>query len=341
MRTQAFAALALALLALSAGGCNASNSDPGPPTLSHRGTCDASAGIAIGADRVLMASDEDNTLRVYRVDRDGPALQEIDWTTHLALADSKEVDIEGAATIGDVTYWIGSHGRDRRGGVEPSRQRLFATRVESVEDEVRLQPVGRAYAKLLDDLLASPTHANLGLREAIAPGRRRDADLSPKEGGLNVEGLAVARDGKGLLLGLRNPQVEGKAIVLQLANPRATIEGKERARLEEPALLALDGAGIRSLARLPGDAGYAIVAGPGRSSDRLALYRWPGPGDEQPTLLHRLDPGLDVEALIPFENPTRYLLLSDDGNREIDGVRCKTLGDPTRQSFRSTWVEID
>src|SRR5262245_46723677 len=76
----------------------------------YTGMCDASAGVAIAADLFIVASDEDNRLRIYRRDRPGAPEQEFDLTAFLKLGADQEADIEGATRIGDRIFWITSHG---------------------------------------------------------------------------------------------------------------------------------------------------------------------------------------------------------------------------------------
>ena len=38
-----------------------------------------------------------------------------------------EADLEGSARVGDLIYWIASHGRDSNGRRQPHRLRFFAT----------------------------------------------------------------------------------------------------------------------------------------------------------------------------------------------------------------------
>src|SRR5262245_31325009 len=62
----------------------------------YREICDASAAVAITDDAFLVASDEDNILRVFRSGSSAP-ITSFDWTETLGVdADNPEADIEGA-----------------------------------------------------------------------------------------------------------------------------------------------------------------------------------------------------------------------------------------------------
>ena len=119
-----------------------------PAIVQYPDMCDASAAVAVDKNLFIAASDEDNVLRVYR--RDKPEQpQRIDLTSFLKLAPgSPEIDIEGAARIADVVYWIGSHGQNKNGKNRPNRHRLLATRIPVMDGEVEVAPVGAPYDEI-------------------------------------------------------------------------------------------------------------------------------------------------------------------------------------------------
>jgi hypothetical protein len=297
-----------------------------PEPVIFTGMCDASAAAAISPELFIVADDEANILRVYRRGG-GPPILEFDLRTFLG---TQEVDIEGAAPIGQFVFWIGSHGRNARGKDSPARQRLFATRVDTRGNSLEVTPMGQPYARLLDDLLADERYTHLGLASA--------AERAPKDaGGLNIEGLAATPDGR-LLIGFRNPLPEGKAIVAPLLNPIKVLEG-DRAQLGEPRLLDLGGLGIRSMGWV--DDHYLIIAGPTGEGGGAKLYEWPG-GAEAPQLVRGVQlRGLNPEGVVfRDKEKTEYLLLSDDGTRTVDGEECKTLKDPARKRFRGVVLKF-
>nr|HRK64961.1 hypothetical protein [Terricaulis sp.] len=80
--------------------------------LQHTGCCDASAAAAIGDNFFVVASDEDSVLRVYSRAADGSPVATFNLRPHLNLGrSSAETDIEGAARLGDLVFWITSHAR--------------------------------------------------------------------------------------------------------------------------------------------------------------------------------------------------------------------------------------
>lgn len=324
MRAARLAAGCIALAALlaflaPAGAQEAASARPRPVAETYRGLCDASAAEAVDAQHFVVASDEDNVLRLYTRGEPEPA-------GTLALSGflgtgQRESDIEGAARIGSRIYWISSHGRNSSGKRREERLRLFAT---DAEDGL-LQPTGAPYARLLDDLLAAPTLQHLKLAQA--------AELPPEApGGLNIEGLAATPEG-GLLIGFRNPIPNGKALVVPLLNPAEVIDHGRSGRFGEPMLLPLRNRGVRSLERVGN--GYWLIAGPTADRGSFSLYRWSGQAADAPRLhdsaaLAELRP----EALFEWPGSGELQILSDDGGVEVRGVACKQRP-AAQQAFRA------
>ena len=289
------------------------------------GPCDASAAVALDANHFIVGNDEHNTLHVYRQDQPA-SVATLNLANFLATPADEESDIEGAAAIGSRIYWITSHGRNSKGKARPGRQRFFATEVVPGQPPT-VKPVGRASPDLLRDMLAA---------ETLKPYRLDAAARRPPEadGGLNIEGLAATADGK-LLIGLRNPLPQQRALLIPLDNPAEVIAGN-RARFGEPILLDLGQRGIRSIERV--GSSYLIVAGPPADSGSFALYRWSGQAADAATPVADIDlKDLRPEAVFAFQESGRVQLLSDDGGVKIGGVECKML--PTAlQTFRGLHV---
>ena len=116
---------------------------PNAGIIEYPGMCDPSAAVAINDNFFVVASDEDNILRV-NARRASGAPQRFDLNTFLRPdEDHPEADIEGTTRLGDLIYWI-------------TRHRLFATSVTVDVDKVTVVPVGRPYTRLLDDLAKAP-----------------------------------------------------------------------------------------------------------------------------------------------------------------------------------------
>lgn len=288
----------------------------------YNGPCDASAAVALDATHFIVANDENNTLRIYRQGQPAPVAS-LNLTNFLGTAADEESDIEGAAAIGSRIYWITSHGRNSKGKARPARQRFFATEIVAGQPPT-VKPVGQAYGHLLHDMLAAETLKPYRLDEAAS--RPPEAD-----GGLNIEGLAATADGK-LLIGLRNPLAQQRALIIPLDNPDQVISG-QRARFGEPFELNLGQRGIRSIERL--GTGYLIVAGPTGDNGSFTLFRWSGVRGDAPSQISAVElKDLRPEALLAIPGGNRVQLLSDDGGVVIGGIECKKMP-ASDQTFRS------
>jgi hypothetical protein len=296
----------------------------------HYGLCDASAAVALDKSLFVLGGDEDNVLRVYRRGESGKPVQEFDLNSFLQpRKKNPEVDIEGAAQLGDLVYWIGSHGTNKHGKAAPNRRRLFATRFTVSEGKVTWQPVGQPYTQLVEDLAASPQLKKYDFGKA--------AGIIPKSvEGLNIEGLAATPDGK-LLIGFRAPIVEHKALLVPLDNPGDVIKGKH-AKLGQPIELDLGGLGVRSIDFWPARGEYLIVAGP-YAKGPGRLYLWSGRPEDGAREVDTIDlTGWAIEAAIiyPDSAGTAVQLVSDDGAMPA----CENLKPDEMPRFRAGWVQI-
>lgn len=293
----------------------------------YNGPCDASAAVALDADHFVVGDDEHDILHIYRRG-DAKPFGRVDLSAFLATARGEEADIEGAAAIGARIYWITSHARDAKGRVRPSRHRFFATDVIP-GDPPTVQPAGQIHTRLINALLAA---------DALAPYRFATAAQRAAEapGGLNIEGLAATPEGT-LLIGLRNPSRQGRALLVPLLNPGELIAGGS-ARFGTPVEIDLDQRGIRSIERI--GTSYVIAAGPTADAGGFALFRWSGrPGEAAARI-----PGIDLrdlrpEALFAIPGSKRVQVLSDDGGIELGDVECKKLP-AKRQHFRSLTITL-
>lgn len=321
----------LCLVLLAACGTSPSPA-PASPSASRdevvfHGMCDASGAVALSGQRLLVADDEDNVLRVYDADRGGDPLTTTDVSEALGLAPKgkkkrkfPELDLEAATTLGDRAYWITSHGRNSKGRVEPARLRIFATTIAEAAEVVS------DYDALLDDLLADPRYADLAAASALAP---------KAPGGLNIEGLTATPEGT-LLIGFRSPTPGDLALIVPLLDPAALLAGAGPAQFGDPIRLDLGGLGVRSMSWWRGR--YLIIAGASGEGGGSALYTWDGGAAPVATGVPLA--GFNPEGFFSPEDRDDILVLSDDGTVAIDGVPCKKLDDPARKRFRGAWIRI-
>ena len=294
------------------------------------GALDGSAGVDVGGGFFVSATDENNKLRLYEI-KGGPPRKMLDVGVDaavkraLGLKKVKECDFEGAAKMGDLIFWIGSHGRDKDAKKKKERQVLLATKLTGAGKHAKLEIAGKVYTQLIDDFLKSPALAPFDLAKA--------ATLRPNdEGGLNIESLA-ADHGK-LWIGFRNPKSGNKdALLVPLLNPQKMISRGARAKLGDPLLLNLNGLGVRDM--VAWNDGFLIIAGdfvdrfePDAKPSRVF---WWQPGTDPKDVgvdFHDLNP----EAIVIMRDGdnARILILSDDG---------KYPGRAHKNAFRGVWLQ--
>jgi len=325
--------------------------------ITFHGISDVSAAVFLDDAHFVVADDETNFFRIYKTQKHDRPVSTINLNGFLEPDDDHpEADIEGAARVGDRIYWITSHGRNKDGKMRSSRYRFFCTRIVITGDEARVAPMGRICSTLIRQFLTQPSP----VKELLVSASQLDADLSgqereqlaPKANGLNIEGLCSYRPNQSLLIGLRNPLYEGKAIVLELRNPQSLVDQGFGARFGRVLFWDLQQRGIRGIEFSSQENVYYILAGGIDSEKPFALYRWDGDIDEQPVLLHVWD---DDDSFGPEGIAVRAAdgllwLFSDDGSLEIpvdsaadclpgellDNGNCpnKHLVDPDRKTFR-------
>ena len=296
--------------------------------------CDASAAVLIhGTTFCAAASDEDCVLRVYDLNDPGPPVTSTDVTAFLEPDDPEETeaDIEGAAQIGERIYWIGSHGRSRKGKERKLRQRLFATTWSNSDGATRLQTTGSPCKSLLASLISAPALAGFNLADA--------AKKMPEEaGGLNLEGLSPTPEGH-LLIGFRNPIPGGMALIARLRNPAALVEGGAATPdIVLAGTLDLGGRGVRALEFVPSLGIYLVLAGLFADGADFRLYKWSGDAKATAKPLSVDFEGLDPEELIVTSSTDTTITVrffSDDGT---DACRHAA---PHERRFRSGSAVVD
>ncbi len=332
----------------------------------HTGASDASSAIAIDANWMLVADDEDQILRLYSRQQSGLPQAGFDFSSSLGLAGGSEVDLEASSRIGNTIYWLGSHGNNTSGADRPNRERLFATALSGSGSDTSLSFVGD-YRYLEDDLIAwDAANGNaLGLAASAAAGV-----LPEQAAGFNIEGLCIAPDGSSAYLAFRAPTISSgasggnqRALIIPVTNFTSLVAigggSPGAAQFGNPISLDLGGRGIRSIeANASGE--YLIVAGPSGAATGIApadfrLFSWSGNAADAPVLrqadLSALLSGGSFEAIVEVPNAlnagSSLQLLSDNGDTVWygNGVISKDLeigagfGKPL-QKFRSDWLNL-
>lgn len=279
------------------------------------GMCDASGAVQIGRF-VVVADDERNTLMVYDWSAKAAPAPSIDLASLSPLfAGKDEADLEGMAKMPDGTVWvIASHDAGKKDTErKPARQRLFALALAEGEGRVDATLKGNVSVDLIEK--GQYTKPMYGIISNTIGKTSKDPL------GLSIEGLAAGPSGS-LLVGFRNPVHSNKALVQRLESPEAFVAGGE-ADFTGPRWLPLGGSGVRSL-ESDGEGAFVLVSGPSGDEDGFSIWRWRGFDDGTPPERQPIDLGdLHPEALLQIDGA--WWVLSDDGNRKIDGEKCKDL----------------
>ena len=168
--------------------------------------------------------------------------------------------------------------------------------------------------------------AHLSLESAY-----RQAGDDPK--GLNIEALCAGANNS-LWIGFRGPLIDGKALMVQLSNPRKVCFGNQ-ARFGGYALLDLGGQSIRGADSVGGD--ILILADDPWKQEGATLFFWDGnTSTPEPIPMDGLAL-LDPEAVFIFPDTQWQILqvLSDDGGRRRGEKDCGNLDTPSAMGFRS------
>lgn len=217
-------------------------------------------------------------------------------------------DLEGmtADRSGNI-YAITSHSRAGDGEQKKSREKLVRFRIEG--GSVRA-------AKVLTGLKPALLEMHPVLAAAA---EMKDVKTG---GGLNIEALEITPDQQRLLISMRSPLLEQRAIIACVENLAEMFDAEQPPRVSDTLLtLDLGGNGIRGLAWFACLDGYLVIAGPvAREALQFQLWFWSG----QPGAPARAVsvPGLTgfarAEGISPalIDGRQRIVMVNDDGSRE-------------------------
>jgi hypothetical protein len=326
--------------------------------LTFSGICDASAAVAIDEKTIIVGDDEQPWLSIYDLRnqnlQDKICLPFLSKDDNCEKDDDREADIESATIFKGRIVWITSHGRNKKGEVSPDRYRLFASHRIDSQDGKAAKAISDSFDGLASLILHNKDDCYAPLRKAIRDLTQPDHALAPKKQGLNIEGLTTWRGGETLLIGVRNPQEDGKAILFELKGFDQFLQGdNSKLALGELVTIDLGGRGIRDIAWSAAHGNYIIAAGQVDDKSEgpgFALYKWDGTG--APVKIgdfSDLDHDFHPEAVVPLLDKTdhglvpskRILILSDEGAVPLghDGKECKKAKGHKR--FRGVIRHVD
>jgi len=270
------------------------------------------SGIAcISPTRCLIGADESAAVQVVELSRESRTLSVLGSVS--LLPSDEEIDVEGIAAEGDCYYIVGSHGVAKKSG---QRQAKRYTICRLKVDPTSGMPVDNAVtlASLTPILETDPI-----LRPYFA--------MPLQQKGINIEGLAI-RQGH-LFVGLRNPNLDGNAFVLEV-EAGAVFSGASRPAYTLHKLMLGEGLGIREL--VAARQGFLIIAGNAGSEPSnvflqaedyeerrgYELFRWDGSGSAVRKIGSIPNPPGKAEAMTILADEPDYteILVLFDGAKQ-------------------------
>lgn len=270
-----------------------------------------SGALQLPDGRFLVVEDEAaHPLSVFTLGELGVEREQPLWRASLfsIFDDNRELrnldDLEGVSLGRDGwIYAITSHSRKESGKRNNDREQLLRFRLDG--DQVEQLQVVRGLRKAI-----RKTHGTLKAATKIREVKQ--------ENGFIIEGLAFDGQRESLLIGLRGPRLDERAVVIRLRNPAALFEEDVKPDID-PRLITLDLArgGIRAMEWDDHLDGYLIVSRrPGKS---FKLWLWSGDPDEAPQRLRSdaIKQLRQAEGITPVRRdgqPLGVLIVSDEGS---------------------------
>lgn len=261
--------------------------------------------------RILVVEDEaSRAFSLLSLSPDGTLVEDSTADLRLTRAFGRRLnDLEGLSIDdSEFIYATTSHSLNADGQRRPDREQLLRFRIRggSAGDI-------SSFTALRDTLAGSGV-----LLQQIADLTGEPADFSR----LNIEGLAYWRESGHLLLGLREPTVAGKSLILTIENPAEMFDGSAPPQFAPPILLDLREGGIRALSYDPVLGAFLIVNEiEGHEGNRYSqLWTWSGEPEAapEPVALPDIINLNNVESIdtITVGGEPRLLIMSDEGNEK-------------------------
>ncbi|MDO5611615.1 MAG: DUF3616 domain-containing protein [Paracoccus sp. (in: a-proteobacteria)] len=261
--------------------------------------------------RILVVEDEaSRALSLMSIGTDGTLVEDPAADVRLTRAFGRRLnDLEGLSVDDHgFIYAITSHSANADGQRRADREQMLRFRIEG-------NHVGQ---------ITSYTH----MRDALDGATELKARVQEMTGeeidfaGLNIEGLAFHRQTQNLMLGLREPLVAGRSLIVTIRNPNEVFAGIAPPAFGDPIVLDMQGGGIRALSFDPVIGAFLIV-NEIRDEDgknHSQLWSWSGDPADEPAMVDLPDiiNLNNVESIdsITINGESRLLLMSDEGNQK-------------------------
>lgn len=312
-------------------------------------TSSTSASVSVGGGYMILASDENNTIGLYKERESGPPVRTWNFDSELPFG-ATAINIHGVARAGNTLYFVGGFDNTKGGEAQPARNTMFSVRINGSGAGTELFYIG-SYLGLREDLTDwdSENGAPLGLAESAASGK---AGESPE--GFKIEGVDfLPGSTTEAYLTFRAPlEPKGeitqgdrtKALVIPVTNFSSLFNGNPgttHATFGEPLEWSMPdteaeageaaGLSIRSI-RANGEGEYLIVASTAGSKDNVfQVWGWDGEPEDEPVLLNS-EVGANVAEGVwgavtstprPITNGSEAELLQDDSKTQWYGEGTK------------------
>ena len=218
------------------------------------------------------------------------------------------IDLEGITTDGSHFYIVGSQSKSEGGDLTGLVRFKFHAESQSVDNVESLSGLKQFLADNVSEL-------------------RGIGDRKYKDGGINVEGIAWDAKGGRLLLGLRSPVIDGRALAvpLKLRDPRGPFS-QDNLEVEDGKAIRLPtaGAGIRSIEYDGRIKAFCIITGAAANSEKANFKLWEWDGDtSRPTLRAKdtFDRKLKPEGVTRFSAKSQdftFIVFDTSGYAAID-----------------------
>ncbi len=216
------------------------------------------------------------------------------------LADLEAVALDNNGFV----YAITSHSLTRKGKSSTAREKLvrFKVKGDSVSDVGVVLDLKSAIIKL-DKALKKSSHVT---------------DVK-ENNGFSIEGMSFDQNKQKLLIGLRTPVMDKKAVLLVLKNPQAMFEKGEPPKFKrKPIYLDLDKGGIRAITFDATLNGYLILSRHEKKGKKFKLWFWDGKENQAPVRV-RIKGKLDLsnaEGITPIliGGEKKIMFVFDVGN---------------------------
>jgi Protein of unknown function (DUF3616) len=263
------------------------------------GPFEASGAVYVpGTDSVLFIDDgRPDEILLMQVDQSG---QQVGTARALKLGARVE-NPEGITFDGAHFYVVGSQSIPKRAEQNAVARFVFDPNAQTI--------TGVEVIKDLRGLLLAKVAA------LQVDGGRKGAD-----GGLNIEGIAWDPLNNRLLLGLRSPIKDGRALVLPIklrdAGGPFSADNLDLAD-SRPIELSLAGSGIRDIQYDSNLKSFLLISGAPENQIKGEFILWQWDGTSQPRQVARLDSNIKPEGVTGVKLGGGYILMVGDANRYL------------------------